>query len=1042
MSSAAEGDVEIALLAEKSNAAADANMKTKEVLETETSLHVGLTTAEVQSQLAIWGMNEVVTTEDPEWIKVVTRYLGLIPVMMLIVSILSAAIITKCDIDSVTVTDSTCQCTEARDWISFWLLLFELNLIVWADYLGEASSGNAIKELKKMASPTCHVMRDGEWTNIPKTELVPGDIVGLVIGACIPADGILRGDGPAEKFAPMKIDGQSVTGEALPETKRVGDSCLAGTTVLSGELEMQVTKTGERSTMGEAMKLISEVGEKGGKLKAMLGMIAKSVTLIGAIFCIAIFLVLVVRDEQPVPQAVKLAFVILVAVLPVAMPVVVTTGLAVGAMELSADKAIVQRLSAIEEMAGMDILCSDKTGTLTYGRMSIRKEDCVAFGDFSLDTLLIMSLLSSRRVNTDAIDSAVCNAFCDPNAPKDGGDKADPKVIKAAIAPYEEMMFDPFSPLTKRVSATIKVVSGKNAGESWIVAKGAPEVMNCLPGIDSETERKASEIVDNVSAKGHKTLGVCLSKDDGESWEMVGYLAIADDPRHDSKDTIEKSMALGVQVKMITGDQRKIAVEICRQLNLGKAVFGPEVWLPNSASVEQAGGIANLAELANGFASVKPKHKHKIVASLQEAGHTVGMTGDGVNDAPALKVANVGIAVQGATDAARGAADLVLTKPGLSTIVKAIDRSRMIFRRLEAYIVYRLASSITILGFFVLSICSLKFDFPTWTLILLSIINDFTVMATSKDNVRSSEYPLYWDMKKLLQKAMVIGFTCIIHTFLLLYFVRDASYSSNHGHQFIHDVGLGGLEDCEIVAVIYLTLAVSIQLNIFSSRNERFFWQTSVEDDAAPPPALLLVILVFGACILSTFLAVYWDENTKLGGGNPMKGCGWAAAGAVWVWCLVWFLIIEILKVFTNSMFDGTDGGVSDLFMSPLTRKFLRKLTGRGKTAKSLKTFGDSLRADATKLDVAAEHLNLQMNSSVASVIAASSSDDAPTVLSQMKNLEKSASTKDIVKVVNAMREHIYFLETRLREIDGMNVTENRLSLAASTSAAALAKPN
>lgn len=654
-----------------------------------TNLEIGLTTEQADAQLLAWGYNEVVPPEDPEWVKIASRYLGLIPLMMLVVSILSASVVTTCE--SGTEDLDSCSCNEARDWISFILLFAELNLIVWADYYGEKSSGNAIKELQKLSAPVANIKRNGEWTKIPKREIVPGDIIGLVIGSSIPCDGVLRGDGPPEKYAPLKIDAASVTGEPLPETKRVGDSCLAGTTVLSGELEMQAVETGEHSTMGETMKLINEVGEKGGKLKRMLGNIAKGVTLIGGIFCIALFLILVVRDGSDVAQAVKQSFVILVAVLPVAMPVVITTGLAVGALELSNEKAIVQRLSAIEEMAGMDILCSDKTGTLTYGKMAIAKQDCVPFGAFTMDDLLLMALLSSRRENTDAIDTAVCNVYCKSETGTTAERTADPKIMNAKLAPYEEMMFDPFSPLTKRVTATVKV---KATGETWLVAKGAPEIMNALPGIDADTEEKASQIVDEKSAIGYKTLAVCRAKIEGsmgdgsEEWEMVGYLCIEDPARHDSAQTIVEAQQRGVEVKMITGDQKLIAKKVASDLRLGKAIFGPEIWLANNNAAEQAGGYGKLAEMANGFASVKPKHKHRVVEELQKLGHTVGMTGDGVNDAPALKKANVGIAVADATDAARGAADIVLTKEGLSTIVTAINRSRMIFRRLESYIVY------------------------------------------------------------------------------------------------------------------------------------------------------------------------------------------------------------------------------------------------------------------------------------------------------------------------------------------------------------------
>jgi H+-transporting ATPase len=333
------------------------------VPEPMTNLHTGLTTAEVDERLAKYGKNEVVAEQTPWYMKVLVRYCGLVPIIMLVVSLLSATIVAECEDDIV--DTSTCECKENRDWISFALLFFELNLIVWVDYLGEVSSGNAIEQLKKLSAPTTKVLRNGVWADLDKTLLVPGDIVGLVIGATVPSDGVLRGNGPAEKFAPLKIDAASVTGEPLPETKRVGDEVIAATTILTGELEMQVTHTGARSSIGKSMKLINEVGVKGGKLKTMLGNLARSIAAIAAVFCTLLFVVVVVRDGMQVAQAVKLSFVVLVAVLPVAMPVVITTGLAVGALELSRENAIVQRLSAIEEMAGMDILCSDKTGTLT-----------------------------------------------------------------------------------------------------------------------------------------------------------------------------------------------------------------------------------------------------------------------------------------------------------------------------------------------------------------------------------------------------------------------------------------------------------------------------------------------------------------------------------------------------------------------------------------------------------------------------------------------------------------------------------------------------
>jgi H+-transporting ATPase len=993
--------------------------ETKFAPEPDTDLHTGLTTAQVAERLAKYGPNEVVTEEEPEWKKIVSRYCGVVPLIMLATSLLSIAVVTTCPDDSPTGT--SCKCREDRDLISFILLFCELNLIVIVDYFGEKSSSNAIKELKRLSAPTTRVKRNGEWSSIPKVDLVPGDIVALVIGATIPSDGRLRGDGPPEKFAPLKVDAASVTGEPLPESKRVGDEVLAACTVLSGELEMQVTATGARSSMGEAMALVHGVGEKGGGLKFLMARLAKIVALGATIVCLAVFLVLVMRDSVPVAQALKQSFVILVAVLPVAMPVVITTGLAVGALELSEEKAIVQRLGAIEELAGMDILCSDKTGTLTLGRMNVDKANCCPASYSSLEELLLTALLASRRENCDAIDKAVCEAYQSP--------------VKA-VENFEEHSFEPFSPLTKKTEAVVS----RGTDSKFHVAKGAPEVMMSLLGIDESVLEWGEQAVEEKSARGFKTLGVARSED-GQQWTLLGFLAILDPPRHDTRDTIDRAIELGVDVKMITGDQRLIALEVASQLGMGQNIFGNDVWLANSDAVDMAGGLGELSEMASGFASVKPKHKYKVVKALQDRKHIVGMTGDGVNDAPALAVANVGIAVADATDAARAAADIVLTKEGLSTIVRAIDRSRMIFRRLEEYIIYRLASSTLILGFFALSILVLDFEFPTWVLILLSIVNDLTVMATSKDNVRSSAFPLIWDVPKVVYISVLIGGICCLQCFLLLYFVQNSK-----DIDWLEDIGLKDLEECEIVAVVYLNLGICIQLNIFSARNKKLFFQSDEEIDAAPPPAPFLLIPVISAILLTIFLAVYWDETSALGSGAPMKGCGWAAAGATIVWCLLWFIVIEIAKVLAYAIYDGdADGSMAILFNANVFEMMMKALSSTKKKIKGKMRGGKEKRRRGSYSSV--DELTGGVSSALALSATGSRADTAsianalltdhegshqnvlPPLVSVAPAAEGTEKEKALLDLVHAMQEHMLSLERRVHALDGQTVRADRTLL-------------
>ncbi|KAJ8601386.1 hypothetical protein CTAYLR_004989 [Chrysophaeum taylorii] len=977
----------------------------KDVLEEEwivpsTSLEMGLTSSNASRLLIEYGRNEVVAPETPEWRKIAKRYVALVPLIMMLAAALSIAVVGRCNQEDKRV-EGSCECKSSRDWASFFLLVFEVNLIVIVDYIGEANSGNAIKELKRMAAPVANVKRDGEWTKCPVAELVPGDVVGLVIGAAVPADGVLVGEGE-----PLKLDVAALTGEPLPETKRVGDRVLGGSLVLSGELEMVVCLTGDKSTMGQAMALIAGVTEQGGNLKRLLSRLAHGIALGASVVCVILFFVRLQRDNRSFADSFKFAVVILVAVLPVAMPVVITTGLAVGALELSRHKAIVQRLSAIEELAGMDILCSDKTGTLTLGKMSIDEKSCVVFDNQIVKTtheLMVYALLASRLENTDAIDTAINNYF------GTGDDKS--KI--AAIAQFTVNRFIPFNPNDKMTQAFVKGVDDKN----FVVVKGAPPVINAMPSISSDVRSKAIEVMDDCAARGLKTLAVAYSTDE-QHWTMLGYLALIDPPRHDTKATIVEAQRRGVEVKMITGDQRKIGIEVARRLHMGTNIFGPEIWAQGSvanSAIDRAGGLANLALSANGFAGVHPEHKYKVVEALQSARHTVGMTGDGVNDAPALAIANVGIAVADATDAARGAADIVLTQEGLSTIVIAINKSRIIFRRLESYIIYRLASSTLILGFFTLMVTATNFEFPTWVLILLSIVNDFTVilpesqlfdlwlfivMATSKDNMRTSTKPLHWDVPKLCLIAATIGGVGVVQSFLFLHLMK-----SHNRVFFWHQESI---EDCRIVAAIYLDLAITIQLNIFSARTRRFIFDFREERDAAPPPSKILIAPVLGAIIGSTFLAVYWPATVRLGSGAALRGLTWYTAGLVWLWAVVWYAIVEVAKVSMYRL-NGKRGYESLFYGSLLDDELSPRNVDdddnavRRRMQRNLSAYRCNPSAYGGLRAVADEENNLIM-------------------LSEILPPPSALDSEVLVQYIAKMREHILSLESRLARLDGKEI--------------------
>jgi len=860
---------------------------------TEEQILAGFTTEEAQERLNKYGYNEVLTTEEPEWKKIVSRFLGIVPICMIVGAIISAAVESGCVIIENEFVE--CACDPGRDWVSFALLVFEVVLIVYVDYRSEKNAADAVKALKEMSAPSCRAKRDGEWVETPVRELVPGDLIELAAGVVIPSDGRLVGKGE-----PMLIDESSLTGESLPVTKFPEDEVLSGAVVVQGEMEMMVTATGVDTFFGKTIALLATVTEQG-NVQHLLGTVAKIMCTFGLLGVIPIFFVQLFRDDVEWATSLKTAIVILVATLPVAMPLVVTTALAVGSFELSQEKAIVQRLSAIEEMAGMDILCSDKTGTLTKNELVLDKELIWEVNGSTAGEILKVSCLAAKTEGgQDAIDKAVCEALETHPEAEGGG--------LAQLKDYEIIKFVPFNPVDKRTEATVVAPDGK----TYRMSKGAPGVMVelCCEG---DLKQEAEEMIIDNAQRGLRSLGVAIAEGDDtseEEYKLIGMISLLDPPRDDTAQTIIDAQDKGVEVKMITGDQKAIAIETASRLNMGTNIIGSEIWGPDGEALIRAqGSFGSFIEQVNGFASVFPEHKFRIVEELQKIGHIVGMTGDGVNDAPALKRANVGIAVAGATDAAKSASDIVLNAPGLSTIITAINRSRKIFSRLNGYVLYRMASSVLILGFFFLSIIALQFDFPTWVLILLSLVNDFTAMATAKDSCRPAQEPLKWNMVHTTIISTVIGLVGVLENVLLL-FLSSPRYVG-----WWSGWGLPELSTCQVVAVMYLNIAMTVQLNIFSTRNKNFYFITSEKLGGAPLPSITLCIPVFFSILIAVLIAALWPESISLGGGANMVGCGWAPVGIVALWAICWFHLRDAIKVLSYKILETG----SDLFYANLT---------------------------------------------------------------------------------------------------------------------------
>mmetsp|Transcript_1813 Transcript_1813/g.6460 ORF Transcript_1813/g.6460 Transcript_1813/m.6460 type:complete len:722 (+) Transcript_1813:120-2285(+) len=680
------------------------------------ALHVdadeGLTDDQVQHRLTLFGRNELREKKVNPVLQFLSFMWNPLSWVMEAAAIVAIGVANGCCPDG------------PPDWEDFLGIIILLLVNATVGFVEEHSAGNAVAALKAALAPTAIVKRGGETKEINASELVPGDLVSIKLGDVIPADCRVLSE------IEYKIDQASLTGESLPVTKKKGDTLFSGSTCKQGDGWAVVVATGVNTFFGKAAHLI-DATENSGHFQKILGRIG--------LFCIGyitIWIVLLLAIQYGVQDylyrgGISNLLVILVGGVPIAMPTVLSVTLAIGAAMLAKKGAIVTRITAVEELAGMEILCSDKTGTLTLNQLTIDKEALLIYGSRSDEEVLVLAARASGVDNPDAIDHAIVSSLPDPTKAREG---------------ITVLHLLPFDPVGKRAITSYE----DSSGSRWRVAKGAPQVIveMCERNSGKEKTQSMMEDIAKLGAKGLRALGLCLckvpegvedlGKYEGE-WEMIAMLAIFDPPRHDTQETIEKALGLGVPVKMITGDQLAIAIELGRRLGMGgnmynsKDVFDPVT--QNFTSFYDGVPIDTLVAEADGFAGVFPEHKFALVQKLQQMGNTVGMTGDGVNDAPALKVADIGIAVAGATDAARGAADIVLTEPGLSVIIDAIIQARMIFQRMLTYTLYACATTVGIATRFSILVFVYEFNFPPFMVLIFAFCNDLSIMTLSTDRV-------------------------------------------------------------------------------------------------------------------------------------------------------------------------------------------------------------------------------------------------------------------------------------------------------------------
>lgn len=829
----------------------------------------GLTTEEAEKLYEKFGPNELPEKETSFLVLILEHFFAPMPCMIWVAVLVEGVL---------------------ENWLDMGVLLC-LQFLNGGVGLYEATkAADAVAELKASLKPSAQVKRDGVWKNVDAKYLVPGDLVALSLGAAVPADCSI-------KEGTVDIDQAALTGESLPVTMNAGECPKMGSTVVRGEVEATVEATGADTFFGKTAMLINNASGGLSNVQKVLLNIMVVLMFLCIALCGTAFFYLIFKMKENVPDALSFAVVVLVASIPMAMELVTTSTMAIGSHTLAGMDAIVARLSAIEDMAGMNVLCSDKTGTLTLNKMVIQDE-CPTFVE-GLDqrTVLFYAALAAKwwEPPKDALDTLVLNS-------------ADLSLCQ----PYRHVDYRPFDPTSKRTEAEIEK---KDGSERFKVTKGAPNIIIEL----CEEKESIRDIVQTevmaFAERGVRCLAVAKTEENGQ-YRFQGILTFLDPPRPDTKYTLDKAKDFGIAVKMITGDHTVIGKETMRQLGQGTNLLSADALPELDSSGEVTDDVKELYSQtiieADGFGQVFPEHKYFIVDTLRSRGYRVGMTGDGVNDAPALKRADVGIAVQGSTDAARAAADIVLTKPGLSVLVEAIIIARSIFQRIKNYIIYRVACTIQLLLFFFVGLllfhpntycppgdkCMMSpgiytddgwpsyFKLPVIALVIITVLNDGATIAIAYDNVKPGHNPEVWNLLWLYVLSTALGLVALLSSLLLLHL----GLSSHNPASLLHSLGIGKLAFRQIQAMIYLKVSISDFLTLFAARTKGPFFSVM--------PHWKLAAAGIFALTCSSLLSLSWPFAQT--GKDGMSSIDPKILLFVWIYCLLFFFLQDLIKVVLN----------------------------------------------------------------------------------------------------------------------------------------------
>jgi H+-transporting ATPase len=675
------------------------------------SLERGLPSATATARLAAEGANDVPEEKSHPLLRFARKFWGLSAWMIELIALLSFILHKEAD-------------------LAVALALLVVNAIL--SFLEEQKASAAVAALRRKLDVTARVLRDGGWSALPARMLVRGDVVRVRAGDFVPAD-VQVIDGT------LQVDQSALTGESREAARRADDTVYSGSIARRGEANAVVTATGVRTYFGRTTQLVQSARPKLHVEEVVSRLVRWLLAVVGVL--VAVTLAVSRVRGLPLAETIPIALVVLMSAIPVALPVMFSVSMALGSMELARTGVLISRLSAIEDAATMDVLCADKTGTLTMNRLSF--EGTLPQPGFNESDVLGTGALASNEANEDPIDIAFLRAAQDQSLVR---------------APARVVSFEPFSAATRRTEAVVDT-----DGRRIRAVKGALRTVAALAGLDAAAIGALEEQASSRIAPGARVLAVARAEGDSPL-QLVGLAYLQDPPRPDSARLIGELRALGIGVKMLTGDALPVAREIARRLGLGTIVRAPDL-----RATGPDADAADLASHADGFAEVLPEDKFEVVKRLQAAGHVVGMTGDGVNDAPALRQAEVGIAVSGATDVAKGAASAVLTTEGLVDIVDLVKNGRAIYQRVLTWIVNKVSSTVLKAGFVVVAfLVSGKFVISALGMVLLVFMTDFVKISLATDRVRPSQAPETWNVGPLARVALVIGIVMLIEALALL----------------------------------------------------------------------------------------------------------------------------------------------------------------------------------------------------------------------------------------------------------------------------------